>query len=80
MPTGTLDADGKFTSHITATYRTDDETLLRQVARSVAPAEWDKVSQYLSSNTPAHKIKNAHAIHIPDLCPSITHAAIVPAM
>jgi tetratricopeptide (TPR) repeat protein/transglutaminase-like putative cysteine protease len=49
--TGTLDADGKFTSHITATYRTDDETLLRQVARSVAPAEWDKVSQYLSSNT-----------------------------
>jgi tetratricopeptide (TPR) repeat protein/transglutaminase-like putative cysteine protease len=49
--TGTLDADGKFTSHIIATYRTDDEVLLRQVARSVAPAEWDKVSQYLSSNT-----------------------------
>ena len=49
--TGTLDADGKFTSHITATYRTDDEVLLRQVARSVAPAEWDKVSQYLSSMT-----------------------------
>ncbi len=49
--TGTLDAEGKFTSHITATYRTDDEVLLRQVARSVAPAEWDKVSQYLSSMT-----------------------------
>jgi hypothetical protein len=49
--TGTLDTDGKFTGHITATYRTDDEVLLRQVARSVAPAEWDKVSQYLSSNT-----------------------------
>jgi transglutaminase-like putative cysteine protease/Flp pilus assembly protein TadD len=49
--TGTLDTDGKFSSHITATYRTDDEVLLRQVARSVAPAEWDKVSQYLSSMT-----------------------------
>jgi transglutaminase-like putative cysteine protease len=49
--TGTLDADGKFTSHITASYRTDDEVLLRQLARSVAPAEWDKVSQYVSSMT-----------------------------
>jgi transglutaminase-like putative cysteine protease/tetratricopeptide (TPR) repeat protein len=49
--TGSLDADGKFTSHITASYRTDDEVLLRQLARSVAPAEWDKVSQYLSSAT-----------------------------
>jgi transglutaminase-like putative cysteine protease/tetratricopeptide (TPR) repeat protein len=49
--TGALDAEGKFTSHITASYRTDDEVLVRQVARSVAPADLDKVSQYLSSVT-----------------------------
>ena len=49
--TGTLDADGKLTSHITATYRTDDEVLLRSVARSVGPAQWDQVSQYVSSMT-----------------------------
>lgn len=49
--TGSLDADGKFTSHITASYRTDDETIVRSLARSVAPAEWDKVSQYVSSLT-----------------------------
>jgi tetratricopeptide (TPR) repeat protein len=49
--TGTLDADGKLTSHITATYRTDDEVLLRSVSRSVGPAQWDQVSQYVSSMT-----------------------------
>jgi tetratricopeptide (TPR) repeat protein len=49
--TGTLDADGKLTSHITATYRTDDEVLLRSLARSVGPAQWDQVSQYVSSMT-----------------------------
>ncbi len=49
--TGTLDADGKFTSHVTATYRTDDEILVRALARGVAPAEWDKASQYVSSTT-----------------------------
>jgi transglutaminase-like putative cysteine protease/tetratricopeptide (TPR) repeat protein len=48
---GTLDADGKFASHTTASYRTDDEVALRILARSVAPAQWDKVSQYLSSVT-----------------------------
>jgi tetratricopeptide (TPR) repeat protein len=49
--TGSLDADGKFTTHVTASYRTDEETFVRSLARSVAPAEWDKVSQYVSSVT-----------------------------
>jgi tetratricopeptide (TPR) repeat protein len=48
---GTLDAEGKLTSHITASYRTDDEIFVRALARSVAPAEQDKVSQYVSSVT-----------------------------
>ncbi len=49
--TGTLDGDGKLTSRITASYRTDDEVVVRSLARSVAPAQWDQVSQYVSSMT-----------------------------
>lgn len=49
--TGTLDADGKMTAKMKATYHDDDEVLVRGLARSVAPAEWDKVSQYISGNT-----------------------------
>jgi predicted Zn-dependent protease len=49
--TGTLDAQGKLTSHITATYRTDDEPIVRALARSVAPADLNKASQYIASNT-----------------------------
>ncbi|HEV2275329.1 MAG TPA: DUF3857 domain-containing protein [Acidobacteriaceae bacterium] len=48
---GTLDSQGRLTSHITASYRTDDELVVRAMARSVAPAEWDKASQYVSSTT-----------------------------
>ena len=47
----TLDADGKLTGHMTASYRDDDEILVRALAVSVAPAEWDKASQYISSNS-----------------------------
>jgi transglutaminase-like putative cysteine protease/tetratricopeptide (TPR) repeat protein len=47
----TLDADGKLTGKITTTYRDDDEVLVRALARNVAPAEWDKASQFISSNT-----------------------------
>lgn len=47
--TGTLDAEGKLTARMVATYRDDDEIGLRALARSVAPAERDKVSQFLSS-------------------------------
>jgi len=49
--TGTLDAEGKFIGKMTATYRTDDEVYVRSMARSLAPGEWDKASQYLSSVT-----------------------------
>jgi len=46
---GTLDAEGKMTAKMTATYRDDDEVAVRAAARSLAPADWDKASQYLSS-------------------------------
>jgi len=49
--TGTLDADGKLVAKVTASYRTDDEVFVRALARNVAPAEWDKASQYVSSTT-----------------------------
>lgn len=49
--TGTLDADGKLTAKMTATYRDDDEVVVRALARGVASAEWDKISQYISSTT-----------------------------
>ncbi|MGB8031621.1 MAG: DUF3857 domain-containing protein [Terracidiphilus sp.] len=48
---GTLDADGKLTAKISSIYRDDNEIIVRALARSVAPAEWDKVSQYISSST-----------------------------
>lgn len=48
---GALDKDGKLTAKVTATYRDDDEVVVRSLARSVAPAEWDKASQYISSLT-----------------------------
>jgi transglutaminase-like putative cysteine protease/tetratricopeptide (TPR) repeat protein len=47
---GTLDAEGKMSGHIDASYRTDDEVIVRDLARA-APADWDKASQYVSSNT-----------------------------
>ena len=47
----TLDAEGKLSSHMTTSYRDDDELIVRALARSVAPAEWDKASQYLSPVT-----------------------------
>lgn len=46
-----LDADGKLTGKITATYRDDNEVVLRALAHGFAPAEWDKASQYVSSST-----------------------------
>ena len=36
---------------MTSNYRDDNEIVVRALARSVAPAEWDKVSRYISSNT-----------------------------
>ena len=43
---GKLDAEGKLTAKMKASYRDDDEVLVRVLARSAAPAERDKVSQY----------------------------------
>jgi transglutaminase-like putative cysteine protease/tetratricopeptide (TPR) repeat protein len=47
--TGTLDGEGKLTAKMKSIYRDDDEPILRALARTVAPAEWDKVSQYISA-------------------------------
>ncbi len=48
---GTLSDTGLMKAHMTATYRDDQEAVVRTLARNVAPAEWDKASQYLSSMT-----------------------------
>jgi tetratricopeptide (TPR) repeat protein len=48
---GVLDKDGKMSAKIVSTYHDDDEVIVRALARSIAPAEWDKASQYLSSIT-----------------------------
>ncbi|HVR07355.1 MAG TPA: DUF3857 and transglutaminase domain-containing protein, partial [Thermoanaerobaculia bacterium] len=48
---GSLDAAGKLTAKMAATYHDDDEVLVRALARGVAPADWDKASQYISSLT-----------------------------
>jgi transglutaminase-like putative cysteine protease/tetratricopeptide (TPR) repeat protein len=46
-----LDAEGKLTSKMSATYHDDSELLVRGLARNIAPAEWDKASQYFSAIT-----------------------------
>jgi transglutaminase-like putative cysteine protease/tetratricopeptide (TPR) repeat protein len=48
---GILDKEGKLTANMVATYRDDDEVIVRALARNVAAAEWDKASQYVSSIT-----------------------------
>lgn len=48
---GTLDKDGKMTAKMTASYHDDNELIVRALARTVAPAEWDKASQFVSANT-----------------------------
>lgn len=47
----TLDSEGKLTGKITSAYHDDNELLIRALARAVAPADWDKASQYISSAT-----------------------------
>jgi predicted Zn-dependent protease/transglutaminase-like putative cysteine protease len=49
--TGTLDDKGQLTGSMTATYHDDVEVAIRMLARSIAPAQWDKASQYVSSMT-----------------------------
>ena len=48
---GVLDAEGKLTAKMSVSYRDDDEVLIRALARGMAPADWDKASQYISSIT-----------------------------
>jgi tetratricopeptide (TPR) repeat protein len=48
---GVLDKDGKLTAQMVATYHDDDEIIVRGLARGIAPAEWDKASQYVSQLT-----------------------------
>jgi uncharacterized protein HemY len=48
---GTLTDDGKLTAKMSATYHDDAEVIVRAVARNVAPAQWDKASQFISSST-----------------------------
>lgn len=48
---GVLDKDGKLTAKMISTYRDDDEVIVRALARGIAPAEWDKASQYISQLT-----------------------------
>lgn len=46
--TATLTADGDLKAHMVIVDRSDKEILLRDVARNVAPAQWDQAVQYLS--------------------------------
>ncbi len=46
---GALDKNGKMSAKISAIYHDDDELVVRALARTVAPAERDQASQYLSS-------------------------------
>ena len=45
---GTVDAEGKFTSHIVASYRTDDEPIVRALAQCEHRRSGDKASQYVA--------------------------------
>ncbi len=49
--TGRLDAKGKLTASMKATYHDDAEVVVRMLALGIAPAQWDKASQYISSLT-----------------------------
>ena len=48
IATGTLKPDGEMDAHVVITDRSDTEILLRAVARMMAPAQWDKATQYLA--------------------------------
>lgn len=44
-----LNAAGELTGHVDIKYRSDKEILLRAIARNIAPAQWDKGTQYLAN-------------------------------
>lgn len=45
----TLKANGELDGHVDITDRTDTEILLRALGRNLAPAQWDKGTQYLAN-------------------------------
>ncbi|HEY0796522.1 MAG TPA: DUF3857 domain-containing protein [Acidisarcina sp.] len=45
----TLKANGDLTGHVEISYRSDNEFVMRTIARSIAPAQWDKGSQYFAN-------------------------------
>ncbi len=48
LATGALKTDGEFDAHMQIEDRSDSEIILRGLARLVAPAQWDKATNYLS--------------------------------
>lgn len=67
----TLDAEGKLTGKISALYRDDSEVYVRGLARNVAPSQWDRASQLISSSigfsgtTSDTQFKNVDDLSIP---------------
>lgn len=47
--TATLKDTGELNGHVDITDRSDTEIVLRALARNLAPAQWDKASQYLAN-------------------------------
>jgi tetratricopeptide (TPR) repeat protein len=47
--TAEIDQEGKLNGKIVATYRDDEEPMIRVLARTLAPADRDQATQYLSS-------------------------------
>jgi tetratricopeptide (TPR) repeat protein len=47
--TATLKTDGELTGHVDIKYRSDTEILMRLVAQTLAPAQWDQGSQYIAN-------------------------------
>ncbi len=70
---GVLDSDGKLTAKMSATYRDDNEILVRTLARNLASSEWDKASQYISSSSGfGGKTSNSQFKNVEDLSAPIS--------
>lgn len=66
--TATLTADGDLKGHMVIVDRSDAELLLREVARNVAPAQWDRAVQYLSRLMGfGGTVSNSQFEHVEDL-------------
>jgi predicted Zn-dependent protease len=66
--TAKLTADGDLKAHMVVVDRSDAELLLREVARNVAPAQWDQAVQYLSRLMGfGGTVSNSQFEHVEDL-------------